>query len=141
MTDCCEKTHSGKAQCPACQTQQKQVAIETLLHHIISPLNQLIPPQTYYFCTNHQCEIVYFGNLGAQYSTDQIRGKLGQKQTCLSRTICYCFDITEQRVLDELSETGKSSSKSFVIAQTKAKACACATRNPSGACCLADFPS
>ena len=30
--------------------------------------------------------------------------------------------------------------KDFVIKSTKEKTCACTTRNPSGKCCLKDFP-
>jgi len=30
--------------------------------------------------------------------------------------------------------------KDFVVEQTKADVCACDIRNPSGRCCLKDFP-
>ena len=141
MSSCCNKTKTTKANCPGCDSVQKSVALETLLHHVISPLNQSIDVQTYYFCSNSKCNTVYFGGNGQQFFVDQIRGIVGQKQTSESRPICYCFDVTAQQVLDEIGETGISASKAFVIAQTKAKSCACDIRNPSGACCLADFPS
>jgi len=141
MSSCCNKTKATKANCPSCDLVQKSVALETLLHHLISPLNQSIDVQTYYFCSNRQCNTVYFGENGSQYFVDQVRGVVGQKQTSTSRPICYCFDVTEQQVLNEIKDTGKSDSKAFVIAQTKAKSCACDIRNPSGVCCLADFPS
>ena len=141
MSNCCSKPKTTKANCPSCDVIQKSVAFETLLHHVSSPLNQEIQPQTYHFCSNPQCKTVYFGEDGQLISVTQVRGVVGQKQKLESRPICYCFDVTAQQVLDEITTTGKSTSKAFVIAQTKAKSCACDIRNPSGACCLADFPT
>ncbi|AGS38547.1 putative iron-sulfur cluster-binding metallochaperone [Cycloclasticus zancles] len=140
MSDCCSsKRPPRKAECPDCRQVQKATTRQTLLHHVISPVNRSIPESHFYFCANADCETVYFSDCGCLYRQDQVRGAIGQKQTSTERTICYCFDVTERHVLDELEHTGHSASKSFVTAQTKAKLCACETQNPSGQCCLADF--
>jgi hypothetical protein len=48
--------------------------------------------------------------------------------------LCYCFGVTKA---DARSDPGI---KKFVMAQTKLGLCACEMRNPSGRCCLPDFP-
>jgi hypothetical protein len=87
-----------------------------------------------------ECDTVYFGEDGSLYRRDDLRQDVGQKSTDRDRTLCYCFDVTESTVLEELERTGKSQSKAFVMEQVKQKQCACEIRNPSGKCCLKDFP-
>ena len=48
--------------------------------------------------------------------------------------LCYCFGVSRAD-FDRNPGT-----KDFVTAQTKAGLCACETSNPSGRCCLKDFP-
>jgi hypothetical protein len=49
--------------------------------------------------------------------------------------ICYCFDI-------RLSDYVKNPAlKDFVLEKTKAGLCSCKSKNPSGNCCLKDFPA
>lgn len=50
------------------------------------------------------------------------------------RIICYCFDI---RLSDYLRDPAL---KEFVVEKTKAGLCSCKAMNPSGNCCLKDFP-
>jgi hypothetical protein len=50
--------------------------------------------------------------------------------------ICYCFDITERMVLEEIEATGRTAIPDYIKAQVKAGRCACETKNPSGRCCL-----
>ena len=47
---------------------------------------------------------------------------------------------TTDEVSNEFTQYGSSKTKEFVMAQTKAQNCACEIRNPSGKCCLVDFP-
>jgi hypothetical protein len=48
--------------------------------------------------------------------------------------LCHCFGV---RKIDAQLD---SSIRDFVAAKTKAGMCSCETSNPSGQCCLADFP-
>ncbi|MDH5191065.1 MAG: hypothetical protein OEW89_07425 [Gammaproteobacteria bacterium] len=54
--------------------------------------------------------------------------------------LCYCYDISYGKVLGEIEELGYSTSRTYVEQQTKSGDCACKTKNPSGKCCLKDFP-
>lgn len=142
MSNCCGGSTKidKKAMCPECQGEYKLVPLDTVLHQLASPHNQSIKEQSFYFCSSPECNIVYFGSAGDCYSVEQVRSPIGQKQTEPSRLICYCFDISAQAAADDLDENGASNIKEFVKAQTQAKRCACDIRNPSGKCCLVDFP-
>lgn len=54
--------------------------------------------------------------------------------------LCYCYNITYGKVLGEIEALGYSTSRAYVKEQTQAGDCACKTKNPSGKCCLKDFP-
>lgn len=143
MSNCCGGSTKidKKAMCPECQGEYKLVLLDTLLHQLASPHNQSIKEQSFYFCSSPECNIVYFGSAGDCYNVEQVRSPVGQKQTVASRLICYCFDISVQAASDDLNKNGASKIKEFVKAQTQAKRCACEIRNPSGKCCLVDFPN
>ncbi len=48
--------------------------------------------------------------------------------------LCYCFGITKQDYKND------PSLRNYVIEQTRLGNCSCSTENPSGQCCLKDFP-
>jgi len=54
--------------------------------------------------------------------------------------LCYCYDITYGKVLGEIKELGYSTSRVYVKEKTRAGDCSCKIKNPSGKCCLKDFP-
>ena len=124
--------------CPANGRRYRQVPLRTVLHHVGRPWQRQIPEQGYYFCTDPECEVVYFGDDQQTLTRTDLRGPIGQKSTDPQRTICYCFGIT---AADALAPTdGGRDSRDYVIERTRIGDCACAIRNPSGRCCLGDFP-
>ena len=133
VADTSEKHPSSHA-CPANGRSYVNVRRKTLLHHIAQPWLFSLPEQGYYFCTDPDCDIVYFGEDNTTVNTDELRTTVGQKSNDKDAAICYCFGITKALAL--LDKTIKD----FVIRQTKASQCSCETSNPSGRCCLKDFP-
>jgi hypothetical protein len=111
-----------------------------LLHQLKYPLNRQLDDNAYYFCASVDCDLVYFSLGDKRYKQDQLRQAVGQKSSAADRMLCYCFDIRADQVTDETKQNGHSDSKEFVIEMTKSKRCACDIRNPSGQCCLKDFP-
>ncbi|WP_372741011.1 hypothetical protein [Neptunomonas sp.] len=147
MSNCCSasatEAKTGKlqaAECPSCSNRMKPVKRIVLMHQVTAPLNQTIPSDQFFFCSDADCPVVYFSKAGFVIETAQMRGEVGLKSTDENRMICYCFDITYSRVMEEIEQTGHSASKAFVVEQTKLKNCACDIRNPSGKCCLKEFP-
>lgn len=144
MADCCDTNScSGenprKRQCPADGSQCSEVSVFTMRHHLKSPWQRPLPEQRYYFCGSPLCDVVYFGEDNSVFTIEEVRGPIGQKQagreeSLGDRIICYCFGITQGDA--EIDPAAKV----FVIQQTSEGGCACETRNPSGRCCLKDFP-
>ena len=139
MSDCCiQKKTSGiypkSHLCPVNGKSYDSVNRKTLLHHITHPWRNSITEQGYYFCTDPFCDVVYFGQDDNTVSSSALRDTVWQKSKVTDAMICYCFGVTKAQALSD------KSIKSFIIEQTKNALCSCETSNPSGHCCLKDFP-
>lgn len=136
--DCCNTTtpHSRVA-CPACGQPGEAVTTTTLLHQLATPWQQSLDRNPYYFCNQSACAVVYFNEVGTRFTGTQLRQPVGQKSTDTERPLCYCFDL---RFSDMIDTDKARRCRNFVIEQTRNKVCACEQRNPSGRCCLRDFP-
>jgi hypothetical protein len=111
-----------------------EVSRETILHHLDKPWLHSLGEQKYFFCHDPECEVVYFTENNTVIKKSQLRTRVGIKEQDDSALICYCFDVSR------LDARTTKEAKAFVIQQTKESACTCATSNPSGRCCLKDFP-
>jgi hypothetical protein len=147
MGDCClgkvEDARQEKLkvlECPQCQGLMKPIDRNVLIHQVMAPLNQSIPVEIFFFCSKTNCRAVYFSPSGFVVETTDMRYEISEKLASEERTICYCYGITYRQVVNEIKKDGHSTSKEFVVEQTKLKNCACDVRNPSGRCCLKEFP-
>jgi len=123
--------------CPACGNSAEGVSHTTLLHQLRNPLHTELCDAPYYFCATADCDTVYFNAAAEQFSRDALRQPVGQKSHQADHLLCYCFDIRYGEIAD--SKRARLC-YDFVVQQTAAKRCACEQRNPSGKCCLRDFP-
>lgn len=139
MSTCCSKTNSTdslpkKSVCPANGKEYGLVSTETIKHHIKSPWVWQSMEQGYYFCSDPDCPVVYFGQDNSVIKSDDLRTEVGIKSKSSDALICYCYGITKADANnDQLA-------RQFVAEQKTSGSCACKARNPSGKCCLADFP-
>ncbi|MDH5601445.1 MAG: hypothetical protein OEY78_09105 [Gammaproteobacteria bacterium] len=136
MSQCCSQNRPArKLECPINKHEYVQVAVKTLLHHLKEPWNYSLKDHGYYFCNATDCDVAYFSADGLIINKSELRTPLAAKEECEERMICYCFGIS-------LADAKANPAiKNFVIQQTKLGNCACETSNPSGRCCLKDFPS
>ena len=139
MSDCCSSKKEVACRpkrhaCPINDKQYLEVSYNTMLHHVRTPWRQTPKEQPYYFCDDPFCEVVYFGLDNTIITASMLRTKVGIKEAASDSLICYCFGVTKA---DAISST---EAKSFVVEQTKSARCSCETSNPSGRCCLKDFP-
>ena len=138
MSDCCSSSCSTekprRLACPSNGREYVAVDAKTIIHHLKNPWNIDLGDQAYFFCNDPDCEVVYFGEDGKQFVQDDLRTVVGLKSKQDDKTICYCFGVT----LDDYKKS--ESIRSYVTQQTKDSICACDIRNPSGRCCLKDFP-
>jgi hypothetical protein len=119
-------------ECPGCSQAAQTVKPETMVHHIDSPWKYDLQDAPYYFCSQADCDIVYFNNSGVIFQRNQVRTP--------DDILCYCYGVTEAEVLNELKSEGKSAIREFIARQTKLGACHCEVTNPSGRCCLSSIP-
>ena len=92
----------------------------------------------YRFCSNPACDVVYFGDAGDHFRSEEIRVPVGHKQAPGSRHLCYCFGETEAVIRHELVQSGRADVVDRIREHIAAERCACDIRNPRGACCLGD---
>jgi len=139
MSDCCPSQQKPNQDlkrhcCPKNGKQYLEVPYRTVLHHVKNPWDLSLKEQRYYFCDDPRCEIVYFGLDNTFITQSMLRTIVGIKTTTDDALICYCFGITKTEA------RSNKQAKAFVVEQTKNGTCACEIRNPTGRCCLKDFP-
>jgi len=144
MSNCCTNKNisssvSNKHPCPRCNQNGTVVPTSTIYHHLKQPWNWQAQELTYYFCADSECELVYFSEDKGDLKQDvieqnQLRINVGIKTQADNDLICYCYGVSLAEARQE------ASIKDFVVNMTKQSSCACETRNPSGRCCLKDFP-
>ena len=108
--------------------------MRTIAHHVTAAWNWQQTASRYFFCGDPSCDIVYFGDDDSIILKSQLRTRVGLKEASDDALLCYCFGVSQRDFRADPSV------RDFVAAQTKAGRCSCATSNPSGRCCLQDFP-
>ena len=120
--------------CPINGREYAEVAAKTIAHHITEAWNWQQTAGRYFFCDDPSCEVVYFGDDDSTILKSQLRTRLGLKDTSDDPLLCYCFGVSKHNFQNN------PATREFVVAQTKAGRCSCDLSNPSGRCCLRDFP-
>ena len=77
---------------------------------------------------------MYFGQDDSLIKKSDLRTAVGIKDRSDNSLVCYCFGVSVKEA------TRNPEAKEFVIEKTKKQICECEARNPSGKCCLKDFP-
>lgn len=139
MTVCCAPSQSDqdsprRYRCPVNGKEYGRVGLRTVLQHVREPWEKDLSARAYYFCSDTDCEVVYFGHDDTVIPSGEVRTPVGAKSRSPDRTVCYCFDIPYAKAAES------EALREFVKQQTKQSLCACETSNPSGKCCLKDFP-
>jgi hypothetical protein len=127
-------SHPGKHRCPVNGREYPSVSTTTILHHITEPWNWDQKEQGYYFCDDPDCHVVYYGQDNSIIEKNALRTPVGLKQKTDTALVCYCFGVH----MNEARADGNI--REFVVEKTRERSCACEIRNPSGRCCLKDFP-
>lgn len=145
MSDCCGDSCSNnsaneknslprKFVCPVNAQQYIEVAKKTILQHVKSPWKNPLQEDKYYFCDDPDCDVVYFGFNGSVINKSELRTIVGRKEKSDEELVCYCFGVSKKLARQS------PDIKIYVTQQTKENNCSCDVKNPSGRCCLKDFP-
>ena len=139
MTDCCvpktsDRVPPKRLRCPLNGKEYGSVSFKTILHHLSEPWSNSLIKQGYYFCSDADCDVVYFGQDDMLIEKTALRTDVGVKEKYPERMVCYCFGVSFRvaKANDVAVE--------FVKEKTRQSLCSCETSNPSGRCCLKDFP-
>lgn len=138
---CCNPMAKSKAgdSCPACGTVGEPVKPVTLRSLLQPHLINQVRDEVYHFCTNSECQVVYYSTDGAQtFSRGDLIVRVGVKEVGAPRPLCYCFGHSAESIREDWAQTGKSTILESIKAEVKAGNCRCEVTNPSGGCCLGD---
>ncbi|WP_374017565.1 (2Fe-2S)-binding protein [Paenibacillus thiaminolyticus] len=135
--DCCtpsNNTGGVRIDCPSCGEKGKSIQLITLKSLLkASALVNIEPANSYVFCSNSNCSIVYFSvNYSQTFLESDLKVPVYQKNPSTNVPVCYCFDWTR----DRLQAAGTDQPADEIKAHVQAGRCGCEVNNPQGACCL-----
>jgi len=117
-----------------CEEKGTNVSYRTMLHHVISPENQNLSRENFFFCGQNACKVVYFSK-----QTNLFKHQLRVFEEYEEDMLCYCFGVSKKQFQQALKEEKAEGIKDFILKNTKESLCACEVRNPSGRCCWGGF--
>lgn len=138
MRGCCDsKVQSARpASCPRCHVPGKSVPDETPAALLRRSCRERLGPGPHHFCTTAHCEVVYFSADGPAFLKDEVRVRVGEKETSPPITVCYCFAHTVESIDEEIRSTGTTTVLERIRAEVASGRCRCERENPRGSCCL-----
>ena len=129
---------TGRHACPRCGARGRSVKPVTI-RFLVMPgaLLELENPSGFNYCGTPACEIAYFRpSTGSLILKDQVRVRIGGKETAPPRTLCYCFAHTVEEIEAQVAVTGRSTVPDEIAEKCRQGLDRCEETNPQGACCL-----
>ena len=125
--------------CPFCKKEANKVSSTTVKAMIKNEdKKDIVNFDNFHFCDNPNCSVIYFKDKRV-IKQNQLIKKVGIKEWIIPKTICYCFNITKDKLIENALLYGKG----YVVENLKRKIskqkCDCKRKNPSGQCCLSDI--
>ena len=136
MPDACCLPDGPAPVCPLTGLPTLPVARSTVLAIATVPD---VPETSFGFCGVNTCEVVYVGADGMLIEKDQLKVRVGAKETSDPKPVCYCWGFDERQIVEDFRQYGRSTVRSYVQDQVQAGRCRCELTNPSGRCCLGDI--
>jgi hypothetical protein len=135
---CCSETAVDEVSlCPECGLPGPAVPDETVDALLTQEALARRQAVTYHFCESPTCPVAYYSDDGASiFTTDDLRVRVGEKETAPPRPLCYCFGHTYESVREEWQRTGRTTVVEQIEAAMRREGCRCRTANPRGSCCL-----
>ena len=125
--------------CESCGGQSRPVSRKTVLLMLKPHLVEQAMTGTYSFCAVRECPVVYFEEQGScRFMSDDLRMRVGVKESGDPIPLCYCFGFDESHMRDEITRTGKTTIPARISTLMREGLCACESRNPAGVCCLGE---
>ena len=138
MNRCRRSRATERDACPACKRVGRPVGDVTVRAMLAHEQAERLLSLEIRFCRTPSCEVVYYGADGRVARKQDIRVRVGLKETEAPIPLCYCFGFSRADVEREVAQTGSCTIARQIAAEIRAGRCACEVKNPSGACCLGD---
>ena len=123
--------------CPVSGSVASRVGLVTVKALIIPEALRRLDGRKYHFCSDPGCDVVYFDNrAGSVFRKQDLRVRVGLKESSDPVPMCYCFDVTVADLRNEIAARGATEIPAVISAEVRAGHCACEVRNPQGTCCL-----
>ncbi|WP_239614654.1 putative iron-sulfur cluster-binding metallochaperone [Cohnella mopanensis] len=139
--DCCTVSKNNTkevaiTECPSCNEEGKTVQLITIKSLLIASALEIIEPEnSYVFCSNAACSIVYFsGNHSQTFMENDLKVPVYPKNQGADVPVCYCFNWTRERLIHSIG-TNQGPSHQIKV-HVQAGRCGCEVNNPQGTCCL-----
>jgi CopZ-like zinc binding protein len=124
--------------CPQCREVGRPVADATIRAMLGPELGRELLASERRFCKTPGCDVVYYAAAGRLVRKQEVRVRVGLKETEDPIPLCYCFGFGRADVEREIAQTGGCTIPERIAAEIGAGRCACPIKNPSGACCLGE---
>ena len=125
--------------CPLSFSKGQRLLRKTLASHVQPKYWTLINEHGFFFCPTRDCPVIYFHNEKKLFfGLDDVRTVVMHKMeiNTENRPVCYCKNVLEKTILDELLVEKCCDSiidiQNFTQANTGKD---CAITNPTGRCC------
>ena len=140
MQKCCGDRHKRvNAVCPKNGKVCKPVPRVTVEILIRPEHRRSLTSMPYSFCDSPDCDAVYVSASGEQVITkNQLRVRVGIKETEDPIPLCYCFDFDRKAIRDDIRFKGTTNIPRVITERIRAGKCRCEVTNPRGSCCLGD---
>ena len=135
--EACCKLPTQMCPYPVCGNTGRKVSALTLDNHITGPLREKTGNDAT-FCLNPGCEVVYCVPGGKVVRRGETKLAVTIKDPGDDVYVCYCFEFKRGDIRKDLSEKGKTDIPDRIRKNIQDGKCACESKNPRGACCLAD---
>jgi len=136
--NCCSPQPKVKVKCPKCNENAKGVLGKTLQHLLTNEAKENLSCfDEFYYCKSVSCEVIYFKDKTILTQKD-MSVVVGLKKDANPATVCYCFEWTKEKIMDEINLDGSSSALADIKNKMDTIGCQCEILNPSGGCCLGD---
>ncbi len=127
--------------CKSCGEPGLRVLSVTVATHVDARFWPVLG-EIFRFSATPECPVIYFNNQKEIYFLrDEVKTRFGLKEKDPPRPICYCLQVTEERIAEEILEKNCCYSLQDIVSYTKGGTGKwCLTTNPSGKCCRDYLP-
>lgn len=127
--------------CKICGEPGLRVLTVTIATHVDAHHWPLLS-EGFRFSATADCPVIYFNNSKDIYfAKEEVKTRYGLKEKDPPRPICYCLQVTEEMIAEEILERQCCYSLQDIVSYTKAGTGRwCLTTNPSGKCCRDYLP-